>query len=135
MAKLRIPLPSKGEQVHRDRKSQYDRRRAKQVSLEGNTPCLRDLKMNLARENFNKGQISEKDFEEAIQRADKVCVSCDDPVCRFPSENTFVEIFIASDQPEVCRYCGKARTNFKEMAGRQLHTCPECGKSYWVEGE
>jgi uncharacterized protein with PIN domain len=35
----------------------------------------------------------------------------------------------------VCRYCLKARTNFKEVGGRQLHTCPECGRSYWVEEE
>ena len=84
MAKPRIPLPRQTEQVHRDRKSEYDRRRAKQVSLEDATPCLRDLKMDLARENFDKGQVPEKDFEEAIQRADKVCVNCQDPVCRFP---------------------------------------------------
>jgi hypothetical protein len=94
MNKPRIPLPKQTEQVHRDRKSQYDRRRAKQVSLEGpddmfiasDQPevCLRDLKMDLARENFDKGQVSEQEFEQAILRADKVCVNCQDPICRFP---------------------------------------------------
>jgi hypothetical protein len=39
--------------------------------------------MDLARENFDKGQVSEKDFEDAILRADKVCAGCPDPVCRF----------------------------------------------------
>jgi hypothetical protein len=120
MAKPRIPLPKQTEQVHRDRKSQYDRRRAKQVqisldevysdptnqpspkylaslkrlqakavkenSLEDDTPCLRDLKMDLSRENFDKGQVSEKEFEEAILRADQVCTRCQNPVCRFPKE-------------------------------------------------
>jgi hypothetical protein len=84
MAKPRIPLPKQTEQVHRDRKSQYDRRLAKQVSLEEDTPCLRDLKMDLARENFDKGQVSGREFEQAILRADKVCINCQDPVCRFP---------------------------------------------------
>ncbi|MBE3144548.1 MAG: hypothetical protein IMZ61_11585 [Planctomycetes bacterium] len=46
--------------------------------------CLRDLKMDLARENFDKGQISREVFEQEIQRADRVCVNCEDPVCRFP---------------------------------------------------
>jgi uncharacterized protein with PIN domain len=86
MTKPRIPLPKQTEQVHRDRKSQYDRRRAKQVSLE--------------------------ELEE-------------------------LEIFLASDQPEVCRYCGEARTDFIDTAikGRQLHICPACGKKYWVDEE
>jgi tRNA(Ile2) C34 agmatinyltransferase TiaS len=86
MAKPRIPLPKQTERVHRDRKSQYDRKRAKQVSLE-----------ELNHENL--------------------------------------EIFLASDQPEICRYCGKTRTDFIDttVKGRQLHTCPACGKKYWVD--
>lgn len=35
MTKQRIPLPKKTEQVFKDKKSQYDRRRNKTVSLEG----------------------------------------------------------------------------------------------------
>lgn len=34
MATPRIPLPKKTEQVHRDKKSQYNRRQGKQISLE-----------------------------------------------------------------------------------------------------
>jgi formamidopyrimidine-DNA glycosylase len=43
-----------------------------------------------------------------------------------------LEVFLMTDQPETCRYCG-SRTNFVQVGKRQLHTCPECGKQYWVE--
>ncbi|MBE3144549.1 MAG: hypothetical protein IMZ61_11590 [Planctomycetes bacterium] len=42
MAKPRIPLPKQVEKVHRDRKSQYDRRQAVQVSLEGTSEWIVD---------------------------------------------------------------------------------------------
>jgi len=47
----------------------------------GKHPCIRDLKMNPAREKFNRGQISIEDFKQAILQADKVCSQCSDPVC------------------------------------------------------
>jgi uncharacterized Zn finger protein len=46
-----------------------------------------------------------------------------------------LEVFYASDQPEICRYCGKVRTDFVEVGNRQLQTCPECGMVYWTEEE
>lgn len=79
MAKPRIPLPKQVGGAHRA-ETDYDRRREKQVSLEG--VCLRDGKMTLPREMFDKGQLSKEDFEQAILRADRICQNCQDPICR-----------------------------------------------------
>lgn len=70
-----------------------------------------------------------------VQKTDPaVCPKCQCPdIDTTPASS--LEIFYASDQPEVCRYCGKARTDWKDVGNRQLHTCPDCGKSYWVEEE
>ncbi len=44
-------------------------------------------------------------------------------------------IFLGSDQPETCRYCG-ARTEFHIFAnGLQLHQCIRCAECYLVEFE
>jgi len=46
-----------------------------------------------------------------------------------------IPIFIASEQPEACRFCG-SRTDFTEWtAVLQIHTCPSCHKSYRLEFE
>lgn len=43
--------------------------------------------------------------------------------------------FIASEQPETCRFCG-ARTEFIELTpDLQIHTCPNCCQSYQLEFE
>jgi len=79
MAKPRIPLPKQVEKVIKD-PTQYDRRREQRVSLEG--LCLRDEKMASSRKDFNRDQISKEEFEQAILRADKICINCQDPICR-----------------------------------------------------
>jgi Zn finger protein HypA/HybF involved in hydrogenase expression len=128
----RIPLPKKTEQVHRDKKSDYDRQAGQAVSLEESewlVDCPRC------------GRFIQ------VQKADPtICPRCHETdidtsrngnsleeLNQGNHDEDRLEIFIASDQPEVCRYCGKMRTDFTEVNGRQLHTCPECGKSYWVE--
>lgn len=43
--------------------------------------CKRDVRMKSSRERFKENQISEKEFEQEILRANKVCLNCPDPVC------------------------------------------------------
>jgi len=44
-------------------------------------------------------------------------------------------VFIGTDQPETCRWCG-VRTIFDELTdGRQTHECPACNARYLVEFE
>lgn len=43
------------------------------------------------------------------------------------------DVFIASDIPEVCRFCGKTRTNIlKVRKDKEFHACPVCKSTYWV---
>jgi hypothetical protein len=43
--------------------------------------------------------------------------------------------YLASDQPETCRWCG-ARTDFIELtASLQHHNCLNCQRQYYVEIE
>ena len=49
--------------------------------------------------------------------------------------NKKLDIYIATDQPETCRRCGR-RTDCPDInANPQRHTCPECGYTYLVEWE
>lgn len=42
-------------------------------------------------------------------------------------------IYLASDQPEACRWCG-VRTIFEVLEkGLQQHECPSCNARYLVE--
>ncbi len=42
-------------------------------------------------------------------------------------------VYIGTDQPETCRFCG-SRTDFEELPNeQQLHQCLDCGKRYIVE--
>lgn len=50
-----------------------------------------------------------------------------------------LEVFLGTDQPEQCRYCG-ARTDFEDLPleeGQefpdQKHECPRCEKEYILE--
>ena len=44
-------------------------------------------------------------------------------------------VFLGTDQPETCRWCGN-RTDFDELAtDLQLHECPRCKSRYLVEFE
>jgi hypothetical protein len=49
--------------------------------------CNRDIKINPFRKQFKNNQISEKEFENEILRADKVCLYCLDPVCLIKKED------------------------------------------------
>lgn len=120
MPKPRIPLPKQTEQVHRA-DTDYDRRREQQVSLDEvyADPANQPGPLYLAGlRRLQVAAVQESSLEELNQGN---------------HDQDHLEIFLASDQPEVCRYCGKIRTDFSEVGGRQLHTCPECGRSYWVE--
>jgi hypothetical protein len=55
-------------------------------------------------------------------------------VSAVPDANSSV-IYMASDQPEACRWCG-ARTIFTEFSDSlQQHDCPSCEARYLVEFE
>lgn len=44
-------------------------------------------------------------------------------------------IYLGTEQPENCRWCG-ARTNFDVLPnGLQVHQCSSCAKRYLVEFE
>lgn len=44
-------------------------------------------------------------------------------------------IYLGTEQPETCRWCG-ARTDFNVLpSGLQVHTCLNCAKRYMVEFE
>ncbi len=44
-------------------------------------------------------------------------------------------IYLGTEQPETCRWCG-ARTDFEVLAnGLQAHTCLNCAKQYLVEDD
>lgn len=41
-----------------------------------------------------------------------------------------IPVFLPSDQPETCRYCGR-RTEIFAHENREFHQC-DCGKYYWI---
>jgi hypothetical protein len=48
-----------------------------------------------------------------------------------------LEVFLATDQPESCRYCG-SRTEFMgatNSQGKQIHHCPNCHAVYVVDDD
>lgn len=50
-------------------------------------------------------------------------------------EGRAVVTYLATEQPEVCRWCG-VRTTFIELSvNLQLHLCYGCGREYLVESE
>lgn len=52
---------------------------------------------------------------------------------KLASSDADAVIYLMSDQPEACRWCG-VRTIFVELKdGLQRHECPRCKAEYFVE--
>lgn len=125
MAKPHIPLPKQVEKTHKA-VTDYDRRREQQVKLDEAKAMHSDVwdKIDAA---FDARRANPPSWG-SLQTAQTTPA-----LNQGNHDQDNLEIFLASDQPEVCRYCGKIRTDFTDVGNRQLHTCPECSKSYWVE--